>query len=84
MPTTPVSFPSRRRSPMRLMAWTAVEPVPRPRTIPDFTYSTARWAAILLSSSWVRGGGGGEVAVVGGGGMLGRKRWGGATAMSGG
>lgn len=63
IPIMLVSLPWRKRSPIRATAWQAVDPVPRPRTIPDLTNSTALYAAIFFNSSWVRITGDGEGGV---------------------
>ena len=47
-------WPVESSSPMRATAKAAVEPVPRPRTMPDLTDSTAFSAASFFRSSWVR------------------------------
>ncbi|KAJ0867221.1 hypothetical protein HanRHA438_Chr12g0560661 [Helianthus annuus] len=60
MPMMFVSLPWLRRCPILSIACLAVEPVPRPRTMPDSTNSTALYAAIFLSWSWVRMSWGGE------------------------
>lgn len=54
IPTMLEIWPAARSSPMRATAKAAVEPVPRPRTMPDLTESTAFSAASFLRSSWVR------------------------------
>lgn len=51
---------SARSSPSLETTKAAVEPVPRPRTMPDLTYSMALSAASFLRSSWERVGGDGE------------------------
>lgn len=45
--------PNLRSSPILETTKAAVEPVPRPRTMPLLTYSTALSAASFLRSSWV-------------------------------
>mmetsp|Transcript_11416 Transcript_11416/g.70068 ORF Transcript_11416/g.70068 Transcript_11416/m.70068 type:complete len:236 (+) Transcript_11416:1625-2332(+) len=52
-PTMFCSSPDFSSSPIRSTAKAAVEPVPRPTTMPLFTYSTAFHAACFLSSSWL-------------------------------
>lgn len=52
-PTMSVNEPSLSNWPIRSTAKAAVEPVPRPSTMPLLTYSTAFQAACLLSSSWL-------------------------------
>lgn len=69
-----------RSSPSLETTKAAVEPVPRPRTMPDLTYSMALSAASFLRSSWERVGGDGEgdekVMKEGGGVVWGRRlRW---------
>ncbi|BAT87977.1 hypothetical protein VIGAN_05140200 [Vigna angularis var. angularis] len=54
MPTMFVSSPEARSSPSLATTKAAVDPVPRPRTMPLLTASTALSAASLLRSSWVR------------------------------
>lgn len=71
---------SARSSPSLETTKAAVEPVPRPRTMPDLTYSMALSAASFLRSSWERVGGDGEgdekVMKEGGGVVWGRRlRW---------
>lgn len=57
-PTMFVNCPVARSSPSLATTKAAVEPVPRPRTIPLWTYWTALSAASFLRSSWVKGGDG--------------------------
>lgn len=53
IPTMSFNSPVFRRCPILATTKAAVEPVPRPRTIPLRTYSTALSAASFLRSSWV-------------------------------
>ncbi|KAJ6996241.1 Lipoprotein signal peptidase [Populus alba x Populus x berolinensis] len=55
-PMMSFSSPVFKSSPSLATTKAAVEPVPRPRTMPDLTYSTALSAASFLRSSWVRTG----------------------------
>eukprot|EP01018_Ginkgo_biloba_P013124 Gb_35013 [translate_table: standard] len=53
MPTISLSFPVLSNSPILATTNAAVEPVPRPNTMPLSTYSTALSAASFFRSSWV-------------------------------
>lgn len=55
-PTMSERAPDLRRVPSLSTTTAAVEPVPRPRTMPLLTYWTALSAASFFRSSWVRTG----------------------------
>lgn len=61
----PVRLPDDKRDPISATTKAAVEPVPRPRTMPLDTYSTALIAASFFRSSWVRAVEGTERALIG-------------------